>query len=141
MYTCQLALINHIANEFKTPTVKTLRTYAGDLRRENVARLTTTELPAVFIMYIDGQPIAQNRRLQQDVLVLTESRSFDRDTNQSNNLLLTEQLCDYFKDNPFFGHPGRNYWIDPEQTRVKMLAQDGRFTLTAISIWIKDNRP
>ncbi len=140
MHICQTAIITHLRMQFPTASIKTLAAYAGQLSKQEAPKLTQL-LPACLVMYIDGSPIAQDADLQYDLLVVTQSTAFDRKESQRNNLSLATDIVRYCKDkNIFAPGPGRTgtYEISRERTRARILIQDHRFTVVAISLLILD---
>ena len=139
MLFCQDALLHHIGVEFTSPTVKTLKPYAGEIREP----ATLTQLvPSVFSVYTDGLPVSENPEHRFDLVCVTESRVLNKETSKNANLQLSTDICQYLKDKPIFTRQGGTgkgtYHVDPEQTQARIGSITDRHAIVIISLVIFD---
>jgi hypothetical protein len=139
MYRAQQSLLRHLKAGF--PGV-TFEEYAGQLRDAN--KLKQRSLPCGYVVYIDGQPMAQQKQHQLDVITVSESLVLNKKDNKNSNLLFSEQVNEYLRQHTLFnthdGAPGV-YIILNEQTISRTLMVDARFTILSLSLQVKDSTP
>lgn len=137
MYNCQQSIIKHLAAEFTSPTVYTIKEYAGDLQSaEKISEI----LPAILVIFIDGRPMADQKEHEFDLLVITENRALIAETANSDNLDLASDVAAYLQEHPIIPAHGRagSYEIVRELTRARTILNDARFCIIAISLVLKD---
>jgi len=139
MNTTQNALVAHILAAKAMLGLNTVEAYAGQLAPDSIKM--NKKLPACYVMFISGNPVSEERENQFDLLVITESRSFDRKTKQTNNLATVSTLAEWLvhDDNICFIYNGERFWIqngDPDIS-ARTIVQDNRFTVIALSIAVK----
>jgi hypothetical protein len=143
MYKCQQSLIAHLGTQFTSPTVRTIEEYAGQLKED--AKKLTQLLPAVLVKYIEGKPAALDKQHRFDLLVITQSRTFDKKTNKNNNIQLVSGIAAWIKNNNhvFTPHDSSSgtYEIVKATVRAKTLEVNNRFCIVALSLEIMDNTP
>ena len=136
MYNCQTNLITHLATGFSSPTVRTIKAYAGELRD---ASKVTEIVPAILVLYDDGEPISQEKYHNFEIIILTESRVLDKVTNQENNLALSSQVAAWLKANPtFLKSGGGTYYVHPEKMHARTGAITDRFAVVLLKTTIED---
>lgn len=140
MYHAQITLNHHLGIKFKSPQLKSLQSYAGELSNQTV--LETVELPGIFTMFIDSIPDPQIKIHQFDIIVVTESRTFDKLEKMNNNLQLSSDVFDYLTKYNHIQALGKRgtYFIDPNQVRATTILINDRFTVIAITIYMQDRR-
>lgn len=137
MRNCQRDLIIHLSKEFQTPTVRTIREYAGDLA--DAVKLTQL-LPAILIIFIDGRPAAQEKEHQFDLLIITQNSTTTMLTSNLSNLDLSSNVAQYLKENYLFVANGRKgtYEVMREEMIARTILNDDRFCIIALQTFIKD---
>jgi len=138
MFDCQQALLNHLKSEFKAPQINTIAGYAGELK--DATKLTEI-VPAVLVIYIDGEPAAQDRFHNFDLLVITESRTLQIKENLEGNLKLVTDVTKFLRQKPLFVSFDGVYYSDPEKLTGRTLSIDNRYTIVALSLFIDDRTP
>ena len=72
-------------------SVRTIKVYRGEIARaaiqEEKVRKFADPLPAVYVTMIDGHPVSNIPEKQFDLLVITESRVFNVEKKEADNLL------------------------------------------------------
>ena len=134
---CQNALLAHLRTGFDTTTVRTLKQYAGEAKKANHL---TQLLPAILVMYTDGQPIAFEKMFEFDILVVVSNDALEKLVAQQNNLELVSDVAKYLREHYTFsaqGKPG-TYEILRETTRAQTIVNDHQFNIIAITVQIKD---
>ena len=131
MDATQKAIVSYLTAASLATTVKA---YAGEARKVTKMREV---LDSILVMFIHGKPAAEDLIHQFDLLVVTETAVFDRETNRETNLLLASQVADHIYNNPVFSDATYNYSIDGDTLDVELLLQDDRFTVIVIHLYVE----
>ena len=142
MLKIQNALVALITANKTTLGLNTVKAYAGDLDFDDKITKLRDSLPACYILLLRGFPggDAENEDFAAlfDIVVITESKSFNQETKQNNNLQAVTDLCEYLleDDNLRFEHSGEAFYMDLEHSlEANTIIQDKKYT--AISITAK----
>lgn len=133
MFTSQRALINHLKESGYN--FKTVKAYAGEVGENNAVKLNDF-LPAAFVVFLKGNPTGNDYQ-KFDILIVTESASFDKELSAANNLELCEDAGFYLDENASFRFEEYDYLIDRDTLEAERIFQDNRFTIVAIHLQIK----
>src|SRR3972149_11339523 len=109
MYICQNSLINHLRFGFSIDQVPTIEAYAGQLSVEKESAINiTVPLPAVFVTFIDGRPMAEldSKYHQMALIVVTQNDTNTLLESHQDNLQLVSDLAEYLKKNFTFAAIG-----------------------------------
>jgi hypothetical protein len=123
------------------PEVKTIDAYKGQLsdavKNNNVIKLAD-RLPAVYVILIDSKPLAIIEDYNFDLLIVTESKTFDKKEKHTAALTITGKICNYLKVHDGFNYNGKDYSIEAEAVKVAHLMTDNKYSIYQISLPIKD---
>jgi|GEM_PF-1702102 len=121
--------------------IKTIKEYAGQLsealKNNSIVKLTD-KLPAIYIMFVDGLPASEEPKFQFDLLTMTETKIFNRTTNNESNLDLANGIIKLFADNPGWQYNNMPYLVDREQLKCTTLMSDNRFDVKVINLFISN---
>lgn len=136
MQNFQFAIVQHINNS--GIDFKTVKPYAGEIKFSEKGVHLRDPLPACYILFQTGNPGGDENNLDFacifDLIVVTESKTFDRQTKLTANLQEATQLVEYLFDNMIWEYGGQRYHLDQEETPdVNIQHQDDRFTAIAIT--------
>lgn len=136
----QKALIGHITD---SGLFRTVKPYQGELKE---AGKLPAILPAALPVFITGSYKEKEKRMQFDVLVVTETRTFDKGQNTESNLKIASDLMEYCNENLVFsGSDGTNYCFNRDiynsnerehPFTCDLIVQDSRFTVIAVHLSI-----
>jgi hypothetical protein len=144
MLKTQEAILKYLTDGMPTYTVpiRTIKKYRGEIARaaiqEEKVRKFADPLPAVYVTMIDGHPISYTPDYNFDLLVITESRTFDIEKKEVDNLEVIDAINSYIQQNSSWKYNNTPYEIDREKVKVKTLLSDSRFIIIAVSLYIKN---
>ena len=133
----QDALIAHIKN---SGIFKTVKPYVGEIK--NAQKLTTI-LPAALVICLTGALKLGQTRTTFDIIVISESKVFDKEKNLSNNLSNTSALLHYCEENMVFSHEGETYCFNRDVYQAnetnhpftaETMLSDDRFTIMDVHL-------
>lgn len=130
-------LKNGRADNFPAVKVNSIKAYAGEIK--NATKLSAIK-PAILPMLIDSNPLAEIPEHQIDILIVTASESYNRDTNREGNIELSSQVVNYISENSGYEFEGEDFSIDLENCKVKTLLQDNKFTILVVSLVIRESQ-
>ncbi len=107
--------------------------YTNEISKKGIE--TSKKLPAALVMFRSGE----YKEGKFDVLVITESQSFDKQTNMNNNLNQSSELLNYFSNYPGWDYEAKPYVIDEseQKSQIGLVMQSGRHTVIGVSIYVK----
>lgn len=137
MYKVQQAVIELLETNksYYVPGVKTIKEYAGELK--DLIKLNA-EIPAVYVMTMDSMPIKNTPEHQVDLLIVTKSDVFDKQTNKNINVQLAQQAVDLIEAQPGWTSGGFDYLIDTERVNVKLAMLDNKYAIVIIHLYITE---
>jgi hypothetical protein len=137
------ALIQHLTNG-KTAnysTVKTIAVYAGQLsdalKRNDIVKMRDL-VPAVYVLLINSEPVSFDPEHIIDLLIVTESRSFDQLDKHTDAITICGQIANYLEINRGWTYNGVPYLIDESVLKVDTLTVDDRYSVFAIHLRITE---
>jgi len=138
MKNCETSLLIHLKNRLRAPEVRTIKAYAGEFAADDPEELSEL-LPAIFVTFTDGRPLAQERQYEFSLLVVTESDTIEKLEAQGANLELSETIAEYLRENYLFARQGGKgtYEILREQCEARTLRNADRFCIVQIRLWMK----
>lgn len=144
MKETQSAIMDYLADgkAANFSTVQTIAKYAGQIARAAIEEESTLKfddpLPAVYVLMVDGTPIAQTPEKQFDLIILTEDPVFDQEQKEIDALQIVDGICTYAEENQQWDYNGKTYLLNPEKLMVKTLLSNTRFMMIAISLYLKN---
>lgn len=137
----QDSLVAHLKTGFTTPTVRTIKEYAGEM--SDAAKLRELR-PAIFVYFDRYTP--GDETVVFDVIVATKSNLLDKVANQNANASLSSDVADFLLDsNTFrrndFDAPGTvgTYTVQVEELLVENLLVTPKHHITTIKVKLRDN--
>lgn len=122
------------------PTVNTIGKYRGQIKTASKTadelRRFIDPLPAIYTIAIEGNPVANDAVINFDLLVITESRSFDKAKKEYDNLVIIEALQNLILQHPGWTYRDNPYCINPENVVVKTLMSDNKYFIYTVSLEI-----
>ena len=145
MYICQKSLINHLRFGFSPTEIPTIEAYAGQLSVEKESAIDiTAPLPAVFVSFIDGRPMAEldAKYHQMGLIVVTQNDTSTLLESHQSNLVLVSDVAEYLKDKfTFTASGGRgSYSIRKPDTTAMMILNNSRYCVIGLTLYISDLR-
>jgi hypothetical protein len=137
-----LKAIEYYLNQNKAayfPQVKTIKEYAGEIAdaiKDNQVVKMRDILPAVYILFIDGTPAAEEPEFQFDLLIVTETKTFEREANQESNLDISDGIIKAFGNEPGWQYNSLPYLVDREQLKCRTLLSDNKYDVKLINLYI-----
>jgi hypothetical protein len=142
MLNTQQALLQYLntgKNEF-FPTIKAIKKYRGEIARaaaqDEKIRKFADPLPAIYVLMVEGNPIAFTPVKNFDLMVITESRVFDVERKEYDNLVIIDGICNFIDEHPHWNYNNEPYLIDRDKVKVRTILSDARFIIFAISLEI-----
>lgn len=124
-------------------TVKTIGIYAGQLadalKRTNIVKMRDP-VPAVYAILIDSTPVQLIPEHVVDLLVVTESKSFDRLDKHTDAITICGEISNYLIQNQTWTYLGIPYTIDETQLKVQNLTIDDRYSVFRIGLSIEESK-
>lgn len=133
----QKALIKHIND---SGIFKTVKPYAGEIK--DAVKLTSI-IPAALIVFMTGSIKENKTRGAFDVLVISESKTFDKTKSVQDNLKYAGDLLRYCNENLVFDYEGDSYIFNRDiyQSQesdhpftAEMILQNDRYTIIAVHL-------
>lgn len=135
MYSIQKAMIKHLQegrhNYFNYVDKNNIKAYAGELTPEKIIQLSNI-LPSIMVMPQPSKPVGPQPDINLDIIVITKSDSFDKVTNQNNNMQLTEDVYKFILKNPHLSDDDKSWQILFENLEIKLVAIDSKFAVVVI---------
>ena len=133
MYNIQQGLIEHIKS---SNLFKTVEEYAGQIKGDGIK--ATVKHPSALIMNLDGRALRNFKNpMRFDIIVITESNSFNRKTKTNDNLKTAADLMNYLDKNPGFGYLTYSFLSDQESLSGEMYLQNDRYTIILLHLRIR----
>lgn len=135
MYDTQKAIVDHLK---KIDLARTVKPYAGEVK--DAVKLRNL-LPAIFTVFVSGTPGAHNPSFRFDLLIITETRTLDKQDNIEANLQLSQKVVDYLRDN-WNWSDGKYYYsiIQTDDTGAQIEAEtlliEPRFTVVLLKMTV-----
>lgn len=131
MYKTQTALIEHIK---QSGIFETVSAYAGEVGKDAVK--TNVKLPAALVKCIEGSAEHNPAGNKFDVLVITESKTFDKTSGTNQNLQAASALLEYLDDNADLSFGENSYLLNRDELKAKYVLQTERFTVYGVGVRI-----
>lgn len=142
MLEIQAALIDRIkgitnSNSKVIFKSKSVEAYAGQINQNGIKERTS--LPAALVMFRSGTFPIHNNGAKFDILVITESQSFDKETSKIQNLAACSTVAEYLSTRPGFTYDSKDYLIDLKNDKVSvgLILQNDRHTVIAVSVTVR----
>lgn len=116
---------------------KSVDAYSGQITQNGIKERIT--LPAALVMFRTGAYPIHSSGAKFDILVVTESQSFDKETSKNNNLTACSDLAEYLSIRPGWTYKTQNYLIDQRSDKISvgLILQNDRHTIIAVSVTVK----
>ena len=134
---------NALIDQIKKSTLfATVKGYKGEFK--DATKLADI-LPAALVVFKSGFWPRSEKRGGFDILICTQTLSFDEEADVDNNLSLCDGLMEYFHEHLVFTYEGKQYSfnIDEYQAQetdhpftAKLVGQTERFTVVALHVSI-----
>lgn len=123
--------------------VKTLQLYAGQLTRA-ISRGEVIKLrepvPAVYPILIKSKPVAVEPEHYIDLLIVTESQSFEKLDKHTDALTISGKISSYLIKNQSWQYLGLWYTLDESYIEVQPLTVDERYTVFRIALRVVEGK-
>ena len=142
MKEMQAALVDRIKNAvdengdsiFASASVEA---YAGQVGKDGIKN--SFKLPGALVMFREGSPPQTSTGSRFDILVITESQSFEKGTNLNNNLQASSDIAWYLQQYAGWTYSGKNYLIDVQNNKISvgLILQSARHTVISVSVTVR----
>lgn len=142
MYQTREALLSHLrAASTERADNLTIKTYAGELTdRERAARLRIP-LPALLILFMDGQPVKEVPEFQFSLLFVTDTPKAETDLSEADALQLVQDYARWLAANQSFRGTGQDnhfyHMVGLAEARAHTLMNDHKYTILELTIVVR----
>ena len=126
------ALINLI--DGSALTFETTKKYEGELTD---SPQLNCNLPACFVMFDDGAPMANVPDVDFELIVVTENRQNRKKKDEGDNLHLVDDLAGFLFDSQIFGERLRYSVQQKDRRNVRTLLNNHRHTIRTLKITVR----
>ena len=123
------------------PAVKTIDVYKGQLAEAMKGKQIITlsdPLPAVYMVMIDDNPLAEDPVHNIDLVIIAESKVFNKGEKQTAAYSASDNICSYINSNQGWDYSGVPYMIDKERVKITHLMTDNKYTILNMNLTIKN---
>lgn len=132
------AIINHLNT---IPELKTVEEYTYQINSDGIKQ--TVKLPAALVANRNGFVRGNSKGMNFDILVVSQTKSFDKKDNIKTNLELVTTVMEHLDNNPGFDFLNTedsttyNFLIDQDSINATKLMSNDRFIIYIVKINIR----
>lgn len=137
MQQTRKALLDHLNSA--NLSAETIKTYAAEFARGDSRRVVrlSVDLPAIFIVFDLGQPIADVPNNTMSLLFVHDSKTLEREENEKDCLEFAAEYMDWLYENYRFKDNERWYsLVNFQDTVLEALLYDQKYTVLGCQLTI-----